>query len=499
MALLLFRVSSEEAGSVISRRIVLLRWSQASLLAMLGVACTDEKIVFREPVNPPPDASSGFLGYFTTSDKQTTCGNCHVGMQGQWENTRHAGAYETLAALGDGAQGFCFGCHTVNQRGNATTNAGGWDVVQDTAYHDVQCESCHGPGQTHVENPDATQPLASIRAATDADNGCGECHSGVHHPFVDEWEQSKHAAPNATVIAQAVATPASYAACLDCHSAQGALRAWGINADFIEKDAPIAEHLGIVCAVCHDPHGSPNSAQLRFPIDVASEEQNLCVKCHHKRAEPETQAATLRGPHSPEGPLLLGEGAGWFPPNFQPEVDRILSTHGSVANPRLCATCHVAKFTVTDQATGEFVFNATGHLFNAIPCVDAQGIPTTSQECDITQRTFTGCTTSGCHGTEETARSAFLTANQRITDLAVELDAKLALPGPAADLNPSDGRFTVADGANFNSQLAKLPGSPTHNPFLMEQLLVATIDAVNAAYGLPATSVTGVSLKRQLK
>ena len=480
-------------------RLLLSRWVHSSLL-MLGIfACTDERIVYRDPVNPPPDASSGFLGYFSTTEKQTTCGNCHVGMQGQWETTRHAGAYETLAALGAEAQPFCFGCHTVNQRGNAATAAGGWDVVQDTAYHDVQCESCHGPGETHVENPDDFQPLASIRAATDADNGCGECHSGVHHPFVDEWEQSKHAVPNATVIAQATATPSSYGACLDCHSAQGALKAWGIRADYIEKDAPTGEHLGIVCAVCHDPHGSPNSGQLRFPIDVPSQEENLCVKCHHKRAEPETQAAVTRGPHSPEGPLLLGEGAGWFPPNFQPEVDRILSTHGSLANPRLCATCHVAKFTVTDQATGDFVFNATGHLFNAIPCVDAQGIPTTAQDCAVTERTFVGCTTSGCHGSVEAARSAFLTANQRILDLTTELDAQLALPGPAAELNPSDGIFTVADGANFNSQLAKLPGSPTHNPFLMEQLLVATIDAVNLTYGLPAPSITGVSLKRQLK
>jgi len=33
----------------------------------------------------------------------------------------------------------------------------------------------------------------------------------------------------------------------------------------------------------------------------------------------------------------------------------------------------------------------------------------------------------------------------------------------------------------------------------MEQLLVATIDAVNLTYGLPAPSITGVSLKRQLK
>ena len=64
-------------------------------------ACTTEKIVFkdREPFNPPPDAASGFLGYYTVSSKQTSCGNCHVGQQTKWAQTRHASAYKTLADL----------------------------------------------------------------------------------------------------------------------------------------------------------------------------------------------------------------------------------------------------------------------------------------------------------------------------------------------------------------------------------------------------------------
>jgi hypothetical protein len=470
----------------------------------LLAGCTNERIVFREPTNPPPDEASGLLGYFDASTNQTSCGNCHVGQQAEWENTAHAGAYATLANAPD-AQAFCFSCHTVTERGNALTEAAGWDVVQDSAYHDVQCESCHGPGADHVENPDNANnvPLASIKVAVGGENNCGECHSGVHHPFVDEWAASGHARRDATREGRAE--------CVGCHTAQGALASWGVRANYVEAGAALGQHEVIVCAVCHDPHGGQsgldpgsgeggpgsNIGQLRYRIDVPSQEENLCVKCHHKRAAPETQSATIRGPHSPEGPLLLGEGAGWFPPNFQPEIARILGTHGSTANPKLCATCHVLAFEVTDKETGEFLVRSVGHKFEAIPCIDANGAPTGATDCTITQRTFASCTTAGCHGTEDAARSAMTTAQARIAQLTTQVDAILALPAVAPDNKQNDGRFTVADGAWFNAQLAKLPGSPIHNPFLMEQLLIATIDQLRTTYNLPATSIS-VSLTRQI-
>ena len=220
------------------------------------------------------------------------------------------------------------------------------------------------------------------------------------------------------------------------------------------------------------------------------------MKCHHKRAEPETEAATIRGPHSPEGPLLLGEGAGWFPPGFEPEIERIRGTHGTEANPRLCATCHVAQYEVTDQLTGEFVFNSVGHLFLAIPCLDAQGIPTADQGCDLTQRSFAACT--DCHGDEGAAQAAYISARDRIADLVTEANALLALPAVAADRNLNDGVFTVADGVWFNTQLAALKGTSTHNPFLAENLMTASIAALQETYGIPALQ-TGISLERQIR
>ncbi|TPW16765.1 MAG: hypothetical protein FD129_628, partial [bacterium] len=256
-----------------------------------------------------------------------------------------------------------------------------------------------------------------------------------------------------------------------------------------------SEHVGITCSVCHDPHAKNNSAQLRFPIDVPDESLNLCMKCHNRRSTPEVESASLRGPHAPEGPLLLGT-AGWWPPGFEPEIDRIVATHGTTGNPRLCASCHVASFSVTNPETGSFVFNATGHLFKAAPCLDETGKPLPEDDCPIEERTFESCATSGCHGTEESAQSAFLTANNRMENLVEEVDRLLTLV-PPGEFSTTDGRFTVADGAWFNARLAEKKGSPTHNPFLTEQLLVASIDAMEAAYGV--TAAPSVSRERMFK
>jgi hypothetical protein len=180
------------------------------LLFGLLSGCTDTVFRDREPFNPPPDATNNFLGYFTASEKQTTCGNCHVLHQGDWSNTAHANAYSLLSG-NPNATDACFTCHTVSDRGNAIAAPAGWDNVQDAAYHDVQCESCHGPGLDHVMAPDAPQsasnpPLAHIgllgpSGALDSASvaqSCGACHNQNSGPGVrafEEWEKSGHARP----------------------------------------------------------------------------------------------------------------------------------------------------------------------------------------------------------------------------------------------------------------------------------------------------------------
>lgn len=457
----------------------------ASLMLVVFVGCSDTKTVFveRPLFDEPPANAAGFLGYGTEADRTAgvaVCGQCHSGKQRDWVTTGHADAWATLQDSGHG-QEFCEGCHAVSENGNATSTPGGWTATADARYEDVQCESCHGPGDAHVNAPGASQPMASIAVGTDVTTGCGECHSGSHHPFLEEWSQSRHGyAGNEGVRGRG--------SCQSCHEGRGALVALGVNTSYAEQGGSTDQP--ITCAVCHDPHGSPNEANLRYPIDVTNVEQNLCMKCHQKRAVPEL--TNSRGPHSPQGPLLLGEDAGWIPPNFDTSIVR--GTHGSDQNSELCATCHVNDYTITDPVTGEFTFHATGHLFKAIPCVDAQGIPTADESCAFTERTFASC--SDCHD-ETTARTLYTVATNRIASDVAQLAAQLA-GVPSSEFDPDDDVLTVAEGALFNQKLGEITSSAIHNPFLTEALLLGSMQAVQAEYGI-APSISPAEIARRLR
>ena len=477
----------------------------AGLLVAIGLAgssCTDTQIVYRDrqPFNPAPDLASGLLGYYTISTKQTTCGNCHVGHQARWVSTKHAQAWKTLADRN--APATCSGCHTVNERGNKLTGQVGYDAAtHDSAYRDVQCESCHGPGAAHVQAPEdrSKWPLPRV-SMTIPDASCAACHSGEHTPFAEEWGASAHA--------QVVTSPAGNASCVACHEGRGTLKAWGVTAtNFVEKDST-APFLPTTCSVCHDPHGSANTAQLRFPINTPDPDQNLCMKCHLRRGEPEPARST---PHAPQGFVVLGIG-GYRPAGVTIDTLIGLTTHASVANPRLCAGCHVNKYDVTDPNTGGFVFHTTGHLFKPIPCVDAQGKPIANENCAFSPpaRTFKSCVASGCHATEAVAAGRLAGARADIEFLAAQIwvdsdhDQTIdAAPTDAGYLaiirrdRPTELTNTTvinpARGAEFNvktfgeGRYANGDKSlGVHNPFLARALLAANINELKTYYGLPA-------------
>jgi predicted CXXCH cytochrome family protein len=475
-------------------------------LATLGLSalsgCVDEKIVYRDRdlFEEPLAAAASFLGYSDQTSQLTVCGNCHVSPQAAWEETAHSHAWVDLQ--GDpGATASCEGCHSVNQRGNAVTETAGFDATGEERYHDVQCESCHGPGLEHVSDPrDATIPLAPLNVGDSLTVGCAQCHAGGpagHKAYAEEWNLSRHGAaanrPQYRLPRVGRDNPNS---CLPCHSGEGALEAWGVRTEFIE--AGYSEGIGVTCAVCHDPHSDEFEGQLRFSVSTPTVDDNLCMKCHQRRAVPDLgdSGGGTSGPHSPQGPLLIGEigTVGWTPPDFPYDVTRIRGTHGSERNTKLCAGCHV--YNAPDAVSTGDVALPTGHLFKPIPCVDAGGSPIPDDSCakDETSRSWVSCTSSACHGDATAAVSAYNAAQNRISDLVTELEALLdqVVANDPTQIDRSDTVFTVAEGAEFNMKLGRITSSAIHNPFMTEALLDSSIDAVMDRYGLPQQ--TGVRL-----
>jgi predicted CXXCH cytochrome family protein len=286
---------------------------------------------------------------------------------------------------------------------------------------------------------------------------------------------------------------------MPCHEGRSTLKAWGVNANYVEKDEAITGEsaFGVQCAVCHDPHDATNPGQLRFAVDDPSIENNLCMKCHARRFEP--QLTSNRGPHAPQGPVLLGS-AGYWPPGY--DTTALVATHGDpAANPRFCASCHVNSFQSVDS-TGVSTFS-TGHLFRPIPCL-VNGSPVIDNSCayDAVSRTWQACTT--CHGSVTAAVSAFA-ANRAVmatfaNQLWVDVDASgsinagdtgLLTQVASTEYSTTDGKITIAEGALFNVRMVgegrydngdKSMG--VHNPFLSQAILAASISAVTDTYGL---------------
>lgn len=504
--------------------------ASAPLVLMLALsACTTEKIVEveRPPFNPPADAASGFLGYYTVGAKQTTCGNCHADFQASWATSDHAKAYATLKA-NPGAQSFCYSCHTITERGNSATGKVGHDKVTDSTYYDVQCESCHGPGQAHVQGVNAgniVRPLAQIGIGPDTSASCAACHNGTHHPYVEQWSKSRHA-----IADDHMNTNPS---CVKCHESRGRIAIWDEQTNYKEKGVATAAQPVATCATCHDPHGSEHDGQLRRSVSDPEPSNNLCMGCHLYRIANTPSSSRGNMPHGPQGGVLLGFG-GWRPPNFELDTARIYGSHATGANKKLCAGCHVGKFSITD-ATG--TYNSVGHLFEAAPCVDGSGRPTGNDDCAFTAaaRNWSSCTTSGCHANATAAASAFNSAKSEMkllgdilwTDknanqvIDVTDDGYLPrIKANTTDLNPSNATVTAADGMELNVRICgeKLDAHPdgsygTHNKFLCTALLAqggvylrsiypflaappANVQAIWDRWSQPST-VRGVQVKRE--
>jgi DmsE family decaheme c-type cytochrome len=257
--------------------------ASALLVALLTQpASTSAATPPHPPSSPPPAAQAGYVG-------EDTCLGCHDDMTKGYADTAHGRAAHPRAPAA--AQG---------------------------------CESCHGPGEKHVEDPSVPGSILRFDEAPprEANDACLSCHARKSHAL---WEGSAHDGRNLSCgtchsvhnfkseRAQ-LKTVREVDTCASCHRVQSQkiMRAGHM---------PLAEGK-MECSSCHNPHGSTNLRQLR----VGNWINESCVSCHTDR----------------RGPFLFEHAAGrescitCHDPHGSPN-DRML-----VAKvPMLCQRCHI--------------------------------------------------------------------------------------------------------------------------------------------------------------
>jgi predicted CXXCH cytochrome family protein len=218
-----------------------------------------------------------------------------------WDVThRQWRAYAVTGAT----SGLCDGCHSVN-----------YDIDRKTVTEwNVGCERCHGPGSDHVARPSATNIVNPARLQTVAAvDVCVQCHSEghPHQPIggrefhwpvgfrvglrlADFWKLDEHTLGMQDTL----------------HFPDGSARENRMQGnDFVQS---LMYTRGVTCASCHDPHGTPNNADLIKPARL------LCLTCH--------------GPKSPSGPHTA---------TIEQHTHHAPGSAGSE-----CVNCHMPKIAV---------------------------------------------------------------------------------------------------------------------------------------------------------
>jgi DmsE family decaheme c-type cytochrome len=247
-----------------------------------------------------------------------------------WRGVAVAGAIAWLGvvprAAGEPPAGWagdaaCLECHQ-EKRTTLPIHAA---LLAATSGPRLQCETCHGPGAAHAQDP-GSGSMTDLRTvlAPEANRACLQCHSlpnevdGLQHQHVRAALRCSecHAVHGPgieprllrqPVVATCVACHGEVAAelhhvshhpvrdgrltCATCHmpdiEAAGGRAPRGTNSlcasCHAEHDAlapyehPIGTEVTIEgegCTVCHAPHGSPHPRLLRRPGDA------LCLQCH---------------------------------------------------------------------------------------------------------------------------------------------------------------------------------------------------------------------------
>ena len=189
------------------------------------------------------------------------------------------------------------------------------------------CTSCHGPSETHINKPvnaaerprpDRTFGKSSKTLPEVQSQACLTCHQGGKR---SHWQTSMHASRDVSCTSchqvhtghdRARDKTTQTEVCFNCHKQQ--------RAEIRRQSRHPTLEGKVVCADCHNPHGSAGEKQL-----VRDSVNETCYSCHMEKRGPfvrthqpvQENCAICHNPHGSTNDNLL-----------------------KVRAPFLCQTCH---------------------------------------------------------------------------------------------------------------------------------------------------------------
>ncbi len=245
----------------------------------------------------------------------------------------------------------CLACHEEQGNSIAGTSHGhaGFSALSPNG-----CETCHGPGSAHAEDPDNLELRPSLDRLLPAERSalCASCHAGGKQFF---WNGSAHATQGvACTDCHSVHSPKSAEAllqhageveqCVSCHK--------DVRADMWKNSHHPIREGKMGCADCHNPHGGEGPKML-----IAASVNDQCYQCHAEK----------------RGPFL------WEHAPVRENCVSCHAPHGSnhlklqkTSVPYLCQQCHANTRhpgTLYDNTTLADAARASNRIFNRA-CLD---------------------------------------------------------------------------------------------------------------------------------
>jgi DmsE family decaheme c-type cytochrome len=177
----------------------------------------------------------------------------------------------------------CLTCHDGMQKGYADSLHGRKAHPRAPAAQHG-CESCHGPGAKHAEDPAVPGSIRRFARipANEASAACLTCHERGAHAL---WQGSVHDSRNLSCVTchsvhafksgrAQLKTTREMDTCATCHRDKVAK---------VDRSGHMPLREGkMECSTCHNPHGSTNVRQLRKGDSIAE----ACTLCHADKRGP---------------------------------------------------------------------------------------------------------------------------------------------------------------------------------------------------------------------